>query len=596
MVYGGRPSRGCRTCRTRRIKCDEGKPTCQQCAKSKRECGGYRSEFEIVHRDQTKSTVRRMRKALEGQSQTPKQPAATPTTSVFFVHEQSQLQTPAPSPQEQTELRSQQYQSPSPRPNLTIPIAQRASCFFASNFILVSSANTPHGFMEHLVPLLETTLPDSALSYAFNACAFAALGNRVSAENVDFAALSLKQHTNALVRTQVALGDPATANTDATLASVLLLSLYESITATKSTGLLAWRSHIDGAVDIVQARGGRMMCNTKTGAHLFNAVRHLLLSRTLSAGVSPPAGVDYWVDENDTTFISTCHRFVLKTSEMRVEVSRLLAGGRRGEQYDHDRVVEMSKRVQALDHEIAAWLAELPPAYRFRTVCWIEDDNTDSVTGAPHDKDEVFPGRIDVYPDYVTASAWNIARVTRMILGSIGIRITAWLFSPVDYRTTPEYSTWKAICAGNIAEIIASVPYHLGWHTKQRHILESNPQLSGFVCGEEVPLKALPAFLLIWSLVCLRTHDASSDEQRAWAEGRLRFIADSVGIRYAHALSELNLRFPSMMIREDGQMEVPDVLLNGKIEVPVALRPKIEPQTPDSVDSHMKIQRHDDWG
>jgi hypothetical protein len=227
MVYGGRPSRGCRTCRTRRIKCDEGKPTCQQCAKSKRECGGYRSEFEIVHRDQTKSTVRRMRKALEGQSQTPKPPAATPTTSVFFVHEQSQLQTPAPSPQEQTELRPQQYQSPSPRPSLTIPIAQHASCFFASNFILVSSANTPHGFMEHLVPLLETTLPDSALSYAFNACAFAALGNRVSAENVDFAALSLKQHTNALVRTQVALGDPATANTDATLASVLLLSLYE---------------------------------------------------------------------------------------------------------------------------------------------------------------------------------------------------------------------------------------------------------------------------------------------------------------------------------------------------------------------------------
>ncbi|KAK0625966.1 hypothetical protein B0T14DRAFT_89372 [Immersiella caudata] len=595
MVYGGRPSRGCRTCRSRRIKCDEGKPTCQQCAKSKRECGGYRSEFEIVHRDQTKSTVRRMRKALEGQSQTQKPPIATPSTSVFFVHEQSQLQTPAPSPQDPTEQRLLQYQSPSPRPSLTIPIAQRASAFFASNFILISSANTPHGFMEHLVPLLETTLPDSALSYAFNACAFAALGNRVSADNVDFPALSLKQHTNALARTQMALGDPATANTDATLASVLLLSLYESITATRNVGLLAWRSHIDGAVDIVKARGGRMMCSTRTGAHLFNAVRHLLLSRTLSAGVLPPVGADYWVDEADTSFISTCHRFVLKTSEIRVEVSALLAGSRRGE--ERDRVVEMSKRVQALDHDIAAWLADLPPAYRFRTVCWIEDDNTDSITGAPHDRDEVFPGRIDVYPDYVTASAWNVARVTRMVLGSIGIRITAWLSSPVDYRTTPEYSTWKAICAGNIAEIIASVPYHLGWHAKQKQLLETNPQLSGFVCGEEVPLKALPAFLLIWSLVCLKTHDATTDEQRVWAQRRLEFIADSVGIRYAHVLNDFNLRFPSMMIRDDGQMQVPDVLLNGKIEVPVALRPKLEPQSPESLDSRMRMPQHGgDWG
>ncbi|KAK0651168.1 hypothetical protein B0T16DRAFT_426125 [Cercophora newfieldiana] len=581
MVYGGRPSRGCRTCRTRRIKCDEGKPTCQQCAKSKRECGGYRSEFEIVHRDQTKSTVRRMRKALEGQK--PPTPTSSTATSsaVVFLQEQSQLQTPAPSPQEQPVQQLQQHHSPTPRPNLAIPIVQRASCFFASNFILVSSTSTPHGFMEYLVPLLETTLPDSALSYAFNACAFAALGNRVNAGNVDFAALSLKQHTNALMRTHVALGNPATSNTDATLASVLLLSLYESITATKSVGLLAWRSHIDGAVDIVKARGGRAMYSTKTGTLLFNAVRHLLLSRTLSAGVSPPVSADYWIDDADTSLISTCHRFVLETSALRVESSRLLSSGRRGGD-EHEQAVAMSRRVEVLDHTIATWLATMPQEHRFRTVCWINDDNTDSVTGAIHNKDEVFPGRIDIYPDYVTASAWNIARVTRMILGSIAIRIAAWLSTPVDYRTTAEYSTWMAICAGNAAEIIASVPYHLGWHTTQKQLLEKNPQLSGFACGQEVPLKALPAFLLIWSLVCLKTHDATSDGQRAWAEGRLKFIAESVGIRYSKALNEVNLRFPSMMIRQDGHMEVPDVLENTKIEVPMTLRPKLEPQTPDS--------------
>ncbi|KAK4193940.1 transcriptional regulatory protein moc3 [Podospora australis] len=36
-----RTKTGCLTCRKRRIKCDEGKPTCGNCIKSKRECEGY---------------------------------------------------------------------------------------------------------------------------------------------------------------------------------------------------------------------------------------------------------------------------------------------------------------------------------------------------------------------------------------------------------------------------------------------------------------------------------------------------------------------------------------------------------------------------
>lgn len=35
-----RTKTGCQTCRTRRIKCDEGKPECNNCLKSKRVCGG----------------------------------------------------------------------------------------------------------------------------------------------------------------------------------------------------------------------------------------------------------------------------------------------------------------------------------------------------------------------------------------------------------------------------------------------------------------------------------------------------------------------------------------------------------------------------
>lgn len=41
MVNPGHPSRGCATCKLKRIKCDETRPTCKKCASSKRICLGY---------------------------------------------------------------------------------------------------------------------------------------------------------------------------------------------------------------------------------------------------------------------------------------------------------------------------------------------------------------------------------------------------------------------------------------------------------------------------------------------------------------------------------------------------------------------------
>lgn len=81
--------------------------------------------------------------------------------------------------------------------------------------------------MQYLVPLMEAEPPDSALQHAFNACAFALLSNRARADGVNLANLSLKEHTLALAQTHKALGKPALASTDSTLAAVLLLCLYE---------------------------------------------------------------------------------------------------------------------------------------------------------------------------------------------------------------------------------------------------------------------------------------------------------------------------------------------------------------------------------
>ena len=41
-----RTKTGCQTCRTRRIKCDEAKPECNNCIKSRRQCGGIHPSYQ----------------------------------------------------------------------------------------------------------------------------------------------------------------------------------------------------------------------------------------------------------------------------------------------------------------------------------------------------------------------------------------------------------------------------------------------------------------------------------------------------------------------------------------------------------------------
>ncbi|KAG7285598.1 hypothetical protein NEMBOFW57_010227 [Staphylotrichum longicolle] len=517
MVYGGKPSRGCRTCRARRIKCDEGKPTCKRCEKSRRECGGYRPEFEIVHRDQTNSTLRRLRKTADLQHQ----PSASSSPFIFIQED--------PQPWRRKESSS----SPSPEAALTVPLAHRVSCYFASNFILLPLGSAPHGFMEYLVPLLEAEPPNSALRYAFNACAFALLGNRARADRVNLAQLSLKEHTLALAYTHRALGQPAVASNDSTLAAVLMLCLYESITAIKESRMLAWRSHIDGAVHIIKTRGRDEMCRTRLGSLLFTAV-----SRVLSSGVPLPFGTEWWMSGGDTESIfAACQRFALGYSEFRAEANRLLANASRTPECIAN-ISRLAERIQALDYDIANWLVSVPARYRFTTVCWVSKDELGLSDGVGYDEVQVFPGRVDRYPDFVSAMAWNLGRVSRLILASLTIRLTAWLCSPADYRTTPEYEIASRVCEGVISEVIASAPYQLGWHPDGKLLGHSG--LSGFACGEENSHKALPALFLIWSLTCVKNHDMSTDEQRAWVKGRLKFIADEVGLRYATIVNEVN--------------------------------------------------------
>ncbi|KYK56066.1 Zn-C6 fungal-type DNA-binding domain protein [Drechmeria coniospora] len=520
-----------------------------------RTCPGYRNEFDLVFRNETLATEKRARKA--GSKALARANGKAPASAVG----------PGPSwacPPSSSSTDGWLI-SPSPR----VPVENRATCHFISNFVLLPSHGSVRGFMEFLIPLLKMEHLPRHFTYAFDACALASLNNRVGAGS-DLDKEALGRYTKALSATNLALRDPAVARLDATLASVLLLGLFESIAA-RQFGTLAWGTHIEGAIELVKARG-RKQLRTKLGLLMFIAVRtqmvrsarrplpfslvqpdrdasrepHIVYSITTSK--APVMGGDWWM--NDTVrdrHAAECQRLNIGVGELRAEANRLLTSASWSD--EHVQVVlDMIRRCQAHDLACANWSKTLPDSFRWRTVGW-----EDHVPNGNYLVADVYPGRVDAYPGLWVASVWNMMRCSRIVLASIIVRCVAWTSSPVDYRTTPEYATAARTCVDTITDIVASVPYQLGWFSKRRHLLDG-VKVSSFACGEEDSPKGLGGYFMTWPLAVIHTQDYTTDSQRTWIRGRFEYIGHQLGVRSANPLTELNYRLPSMLIRRDGLM------------------------------------------
>lgn len=440
-----------------------------------------------------------------------------------------------------------------------LPLEDQAACHFISNYVLVPRHGSLVGFMEFVVPLLKAEKVPTHYKYAFEACALASLNNGVGNRN-HFEKQALGKYTKALSTTFAALRDPDVAKEDATLAAVLLLGLFENITA-KTMGMLAWGSHIEGAIQLTKARG-RKQLRTKVGLNMFIAVRtqmvcpllfpspvspndgligraraNLLIDEqiihSLSTSKAPGMDVSWWIEDAvRDRHASECQRLCIKVGELRAEANRLLTTVPRTS-HNMEIVIDMIRRCQAQDQACASWCKNLPDYFQCKTATW-----EDNVPNGDYTKAEVYPGRVDVYNDLWVATIWNMLRCARIILNSIIVRCAAWVCAPVDYRTTPEYANAARTSVDIVTDVISSVPYQLGWFCKRKDLLE-RANLSTFACGEDDSSKGLSGYFMTWPLAFIHSLDYLTDSQRSWVRGRLQYIGTQLGVRYALLLTQV---------------------------------------------------------
>ncbi|KAH7161102.1 hypothetical protein EDB81DRAFT_783814 [Dactylonectria macrodidyma] len=231
MVYPGKRSTGCMRCRKRKVKCDEGKPTCERCKKYGRECPGYDDRLIIRFENQHRS------------------PKRTPDSGG------EQGRSPGSDPSAQDEAGYSPAVSSPTTPNGAIstwslepPWEDVAIAYFFDQYIIEPRLGSL-GHLEFLPRLYRNSPADSCLRPSLNAVANLSL--YYSSKSAPLQLNARRLHHEALLSINTALQNPDENCLDDTLAAAMLLSLFEDIDGARPG---VSNSHISGMVSLIQLR------------------------------------------------------------------------------------------------------------------------------------------------------------------------------------------------------------------------------------------------------------------------------------------------------------------------------------------------------
>lgn len=230
------PSKGCQTCKARRIKCDQGEPECQRCLRSRRVCGGYAKKPKAFR------FKNEIAKVIAGDAQ-----KDVPRHDIQHI---------APSEE------------------------HLAVCFFVKNFATLGrDLASTRGFWELIPPILSSETSDSPLTLAITAVAMRLWHLwSTGSKGVDEPDVVQMHSSRALKRLVQAVNNPVESNKTATVLASMALHLGENISALRSPHKPT-RAHHEGAMALAKHQAA----NTGTVTSGNYALSHILFTEVIFA-------------------------------------------------------------------------------------------------------------------------------------------------------------------------------------------------------------------------------------------------------------------------------------------------------------------------
>ncbi|KAL8756370.1 MAG: hypothetical protein Q9199_002983 [Rusavskia elegans] len=463
MVYGGKPSTGCKNCRKRKIKCDEQRPACTQCTNTDRICPGYAHLFDLVLRDQTELVTR---KAQRRDKRDPRNVRATATAAerpvTVVVAGRSDGQRPVGT----FCTSSSNIASPTqsgyflplslPKSFHDSPEEQAVNGFFLNYVLIPRHPHSKRGYLDCLLPLYQNARHDSLLSLATTAMALAIEGG--SPSTAHYRQLSRSFFGRALVKTGRAIRDPVESIKDETLMAVLLLSFYERVLATAETKDISG-VHDTGAVALVKHRG-KENGKSEISARLLLAVQTQVVDhciQTASPFEKTSADLDSLRPDAFESAASRLTSLSARLSDLTAYAYPILKNMRQFP--SQEQLMSILDYAGDVEAQLSTWPDTVPNDWH-----WRPSHTFDSLP-SQESKLFVYNRRVDIYHDIWVASIWNSYRGTMLMIQYLTLQSLGMLNPPplsaFAYRIVTAINKVQEL----IDDICGSVPFNLGTKT-----------------------------------------------------------------------------------------------------------------------------------
>ncbi|KIW47854.1 uncharacterized protein PV06_00511 [Exophiala oligosperma] len=519
MVYHG-PSGGCKACRTRRVKCDQNKPSCNNCTRRHQTCPGYADVFDGAHRSQNKVIIQRVEKqnalrdsmpCIDNQSSNSSSgnsPAesslSSSSSSSSLIPRSKSLKKPlqwviysAPAPTSDPQHDSPPLTEESEEDNTALqthpvhtdtmppigftftlkPDSEEAStCFFFHHYTgTIYDENIHNGFAMMWQPLFLQAALDSPLRFVTTA--FTVNITMMWCLKGCDTRPARRLMTKALTATRKAIQNPTPNKMDELLMTILIFDLYDSMVQHYIPVPVTSGKHKEGALALAQIRG-RGNYDTPISAGLAKATRGTLLLHALRTRSRLMPGAENLFEDPSLppTRASELELIVMQVVNLQARLWGIRRQGERQRQRNHDVYEAIILEAIKLDDLLVEWRQSITdPSWLAQYVH--RDDAPPSVRAAGF-----YGERCTVWPDLIFAEMSNFYNQSRLV--NLQVIRQALADVPSLLATTENQRvllTINATVQRLVDAVCDCVPFHLGSTT-----VVTNPLYSDEV---EFPIK-----------------------------------------------------------------------------------------------------------
>ncbi|KAM0802873.1 hypothetical protein BDR22DRAFT_887210 [Usnea florida] len=538
MGNTGRPSTGCQTCRNRRIKCDERKPTCRNCQKGARPCPGYRDPSDAIFKDQNQLAKKlaledhwkRLNAHQSRNSSAMTKPLAVdPDKLVLALFLES------------------------------LAGGDRDAEGRESLLAITPAIYTPAGSSSPCIPAIV------AMAWFTNA-PFATLSQRLDAAR--------RKYGEAMLKLQNALRDPRTAKTDDILFTVLLMRMLEIPTATSHVMPTPFK-HIYGAMTLVNLRGLENF-SSDVAIRLFGYIKVALTSLPGWSKIKHVSFSEEIIEAN-RSYALRCEFPTLSTrlGNIALEIS-ILRAKLHNTDPTHSKaeyLYDLIQQSRILDQHLIAWRNSVPKEWETFSLIHPEE-RTQPITDVGSACAPYWLDYAASYPDPSKAKWLNHFRCQSIINQSIIIHCANKIarYHPAERSaldqsvpedlTTAHSSSTTSKALDTIKTLVdgicASVPYHLdkspvkGCHNAISPVLSSNSLMSTRPAGiaprvpPDIPngpadLKpSARAIALLHPLIVARRAPGILADRKEWIQKIVLAISSHFGVDESMVEKKLN--------------------------------------------------------